>query len=81
MHCQSTKIINFRALSRRKAVYLNAADHHRSAEMTDIVLVFKLQINIWHRGLTTGLRPGLGFLGLGLRLGLRLELQSLSLQI
>jgi len=28
------------------SICLNNADHHRSAEMADIVLVFKLQIDI-----------------------------------
>jgi len=30
-------------------VSLNTTDHHRSAEMADIVFVFEFQIDIWHR--------------------------------
>jgi len=74
---------------------LNTTDHKRSAEMADIVQVFKLQINIlWQCRSTTGFRPGLRLglglkldfglgiwlvLSLGIRLGLGLELQILSL--
>jgi len=32
------------------------ADHHRLAETADIVIVFKLHINIWHRQSEAGVR-------------------------